>query len=152
MCFSQPQRTNYIYSYCMMFYTITKKKCSPFSWYKTRFVWFSRFTMTVVQNQATLSKNAGLGQAHPQKQQAVNVLTRYVQYWNISHWGIMHCYTHTRARTHARTHERTHTHTHTRLVMVTDRADSNWSNESGRIWIKSNNVIKNKKVEIHLEK
>ena len=27
-------------SYCMMFYTITKKKCSPFSWYKTGFVWF----------------------------------------------------------------------------------------------------------------
>ena len=36
-------------SYCMMFYTITKKKCYPFSWYKTRFVWFSQFIMTVVQ-------------------------------------------------------------------------------------------------------
>ena len=31
--------------------------------------------MTVVQKQATLSKNAGLGQAHPQKQLAVKVLT-----------------------------------------------------------------------------
>ena len=30
--------------------------------------------MTVVQKQATLSKNAGLGQAHPQKQLAVKVL------------------------------------------------------------------------------
>ena len=59
----------------MMFYTIRKKKnCSPFSWYKTRFVWFSQFIMTTVQNQATLSKNAGLGQAHPKKQLAVKVL------------------------------------------------------------------------------
>ena len=32
--------------------------------------------MTVVQNEATLSKNAGLGQAHPQKQLAVKVLRR----------------------------------------------------------------------------
>ena len=30
--------------------------------------------MTIVQNEATLSKNAGLGQAHPQKQLAVKVL------------------------------------------------------------------------------
>ena len=34
----------------MMFYAITKKKCSPFSWYKTGFVWFSQFIMTVVHN------------------------------------------------------------------------------------------------------
>ena len=40
----------------MMFYTIGKKKCSPFFWYKKRFVWFS------------------LGQAHHQKQLAVKVL------------------------------------------------------------------------------
>ena len=56
MCFSHPPVTNYIYSHCMMWYTVRKKKCSPLFWYEAIIVWFSQFTMTVVQNQATLSK------------------------------------------------------------------------------------------------
>ena len=68
-------QTTYICSHCMMCYTIRKKKCSPFLWNEARFVWFSQFIMTVVQNVGTLSKNAGLGHAHPQKQLAVKVLS-----------------------------------------------------------------------------
>ena len=36
-----------------------------FFWYTAIFVWFSQFIMRVVQNYASLSKNDGLGQAHP---------------------------------------------------------------------------------------
>ena len=31
-------------------YTVRKKKCSPLFWYEAIIVWFSQFTMTVVQN------------------------------------------------------------------------------------------------------
>ena len=37
-------------------YTVRKKKCSSFFWYKAIIVWFSQFIMTVVQNEATLSE------------------------------------------------------------------------------------------------
>ena len=35
--------TNYIFSHCMMFHTIRKKKCYPFFCHKAQFVWFSQF-------------------------------------------------------------------------------------------------------------
>ena len=50
VCFSHPHVTNYICSHCMMWHTVRKKKCSPLFRYEAIIVWFSQFTMTVVQN------------------------------------------------------------------------------------------------------
>ena len=49
VCFSHPHVTNSICSHCMMWYTVRKKKCSPLFWYEAIIVWFTQFTMTVVQ-------------------------------------------------------------------------------------------------------
>ena len=36
--------------HCMICYTIRKKQCSAFFWYKAIYVWFCQFIMTVVQH------------------------------------------------------------------------------------------------------
>ena len=73
VCFSHPHVTNYICSHCMMCYTVRKKKCSPLLWYKAIIVWFSQFSMTVIQNEATLNKKRWPGTGSSPKT-AVKVL------------------------------------------------------------------------------
>ena len=68
-----------LYSYCMMFYTIRKKKCSPLSWYKAIFVWFSQFIMTVVQNEATLREKRWPWTGSSPKTAVKVLMTEYMQ-------------------------------------------------------------------------
>ena len=60
----------------MMCYTVRKKKYSPLVWYKAVIVWFSQLIMTVVQNDATLSKKRWPGTGSSPKtagSQSVNI-------------------------------------------------------------------------------